>query len=283
VSEHPAVADEEYVLAAEGITVRFGGVTALSDVSLGVRRGIITGLVGPNGAGKTTLFDVMSGLRRPEAGTVDLLGEDVTSASPQARATRGLARTFQQPEMFMSLTVREHLSLAYRVRYHRARLWQDMITGAAFRRQSSAESDRTDAILELLGLTRLADQRVSALPLGSCRLVEVGRALACAPSVLMLDEPLSGLDSSETQRLAEALRLVVDAEDIALLLVEHDVDMVMSLSSHVFVLDFGVILAEGTPSEVRADEQVRAAYLGEDQVSPPASASMTANEGIDQP
>jgi ABC-type branched-subunit amino acid transport system ATPase component len=281
VSEITAADDVRYVLSATGITVRFGGVTALSDVSIGVRQGAITGLVGPNGAGKTTLFDVLSGLRRPDAGAVDLLGEDVTGISPQARAIRGLARTFQHPELFMSLTVREHLSLGYRARHQRSRLWQDMFTGAAFRRQSQEELDRSDSLLELLGLTAIANQRVSSLPLGNCRLVEVGRALAYAPSVLLLDEPLSGLDSSEARRLAQALRLVVDAEDTTLLLVEHDVDMVMSLSSHVIVLDFGVVLAEGTPAEVRSNDRVRAAYLGEDEPAATTPSGTSSHEEID--
>ncbi|MFC4944295.1 ABC transporter ATP-binding protein [Pseudonocardia sp. GCM10023141] len=257
------------VLTVVDVSVWFGGVKALDGVSLQVRPKAITGLVGPNGAGKSTLFGVVSGLRRPQAGRVALLGADVTGASAQQRARLGLGRTFQQPELFMGLSIREHLVLAYRLRHHRARVWRDMLTGAGLRRSPAAENERVDALLELLGLTAVAERRAASLPLGTCRLVEVGRALAGDPSVLLLDEPLAGLDPREADRLAAALRLTVDTEGTAMLLVEHDVDMVMSLSAHVVVLDFGVVLAAGRPAEVRADPQVRAAYLGDDAVAVP--------------
>lgn len=256
------------VLEAREVTVRFGGLTALSSVTVSVPPGSLVGLVGPNGAGKSTLFGVCSGLNRPASGRVLLSGRDVTGASPQARARLGLARTFQQPEMFMGLTVRQHLSLAYRVRRQRSRLWKDMFSGAGLRKPDEEESDRVESLLDLLALHDLAETVVDVLPLGTTRLVEVGRALAGGPSVVLLDEPLSGLDATEAMRLADALRRTVRDEGISLLLVEHDVAMVLSLCSTIHVLDFGQLIAVGTPEEVRADPTVKAAYLGEDPVAP---------------
>jgi ABC-type branched-subunit amino acid transport system ATPase component len=251
------------VLEARDVVVRFGGLMALAGVDVSVPSGALIGLVGPNGAGKSTLFGVCSGLLRPTRGRVFLSGEDVTEASPQARARLGLARTFQQPEMFMSLTVRQHLTLAYRVANNRARLWKDMFTGASVRRPDAGEKERVEMLLEILSLKDVANALVDTLPLGTTRLVEVGRALANNPKVVLLDEPLSGLDAKEAVRLAAAFRRTVDAEGTSLLLVEHDVAMVLSLSSHIYVLDFGQLIAQGSPDSVRNDPTVKAAYLGD--------------------
>jgi ABC-type branched-subunit amino acid transport system ATPase component len=272
-TETPAAATS--ALAADRVTVRFGGLVALSDVSVDVAPGTITGLVGPNGAGKSTLFSVLSGLRRPDAGAVRLAGQDVTGRTPQARSRTGLARSFQQPELFPQLTVREHLVLGYRSRHARSRLWQDLFLAGSLRPSPAGETARVDALLELLSLTDVAGQPAAMLPLGTSRIVEVGRALATSPSVLLLDEPLSGLDVGEAERLAAALRHVVDHEGLAMLLVEHDVAMVLSLSSFIYVLDFGVVIAGGSPEDIRADARVRDAYLGDaDQLEPPELGSV---------
>ncbi len=249
-------------LEAFELIVRFGGITALSGVSLRVPHGTLVGLVGPNGAGKSTAFAVLSGLLRPNAGRVELDGLDVTRASPQARARRGLARTFQQPELFEGLTVRDHLILADRIRNAGARLWRDTFCAGALWRSSRAEQQRVDRLVDQLGLTRVADQSVDALPFGTSRLVEVGRALATEPSVVLLDEPTSGLTEYESEELATTLRRTVDERGVAVVLVEHDVPMVLNLCSHVFVLDFGICIADGAPSEIRVNEQVQTAYLG---------------------
>jgi ABC-type branched-subunit amino acid transport system ATPase component len=252
-------------LAAKDITVRFGGLTALSGVSLEVARGGILGLVGPNGAGKSTLLGVLSGLLRPDEGRVWLQGEDVTHASVRSRAKRGLARTFQQPELFMGLTVREHLVVAHRARVSPRRLWSDMIDPRSLLKPSKAENDRVDGLLELLRLTRVAKAPVAALPLGVVRLVEVGRALASDPHVLLLDEPLSGLDLSGSENLLSVFRRIVSQSEsgLSLVIVEHDVAAVLALSSSVVVLDFGERIAVGSPEEIRNDPAVRAAYLGD--------------------
>ena len=249
-------------LAAQDVTVRFGGIVACNNVSLSVPAASVVGLIGPNGAGKSTLFSVLSGLRRPTRGRVRIDGADVTGSSPQARVRRGLSRTFQHPEMFDELSVRDHMVLADRVRSGTRRVWTDVVTGRGFKRPAPAEDERVDALLESLGLTRIAHAPVGALPLGLTRLVELGRALAAEPSVLLLDEPSSGLDTAETAEVVTVLRRVVAERGVSLLLVEHDVELVMDLCSHIYVLDFGYLIAAGTPQEVRADPAVRAAYLG---------------------
>ena len=263
------------LISASNVTVQFGGVRALADVSIEVAPNAITGLVGPNGAGKTTLFGVLSGLLRPDTGRVSLLGADVTGLSPQGRARRGMARTFQQPELFMGLTVREHLVLADRVRHQRARLWKDVFTGASLRRPDRAEAERVDGILNLLSLEGMATQVADTLPLGTSRLVEVARAMATSPKVILLDEPLAGLDVVEAERLARALRRTVDQGGVSLLLVEHDVGMVLSLSKHIYVLDFGVLIAEGNPDQIRTNPEVKAAYLGDEEA---VTASRTSHD-----
>jgi len=230
-----------------------------------VPSGRIAGLVGPNGAGKSTLLGVLSGLLRPNAGHVSLLGEDVTNASARKRAQRGLARTFQQPEIFQGLTVREHLVLAYRARTSRTRLWRDMLDPRSLLPPPAEENERVDELLELLRLTRVAKAPVAALPLGVVRLVEVGRALASDPHVLLLDEPLSGLDMHASEKLCDVFRHICQENHhpISVVMVEHDVAAVLSLSDTVFVLDFGERIAAGTPEQIRNDPAVQAAYLGD--------------------
>jgi ABC-type branched-subunit amino acid transport system ATPase component len=238
-------------------------VTALSGVSFAVPRGTIAGLVGPNGAGKSTAFAVLSGLLRPDKGRVELGGADISNASPQVRARRGLARTFQQPELFAGLSVRDHVVLGDRVRHCTRRLVLDTFLAGALRRPSAAEIERVDAILELLGIADIAHREVAGLPLGTSRLVEIARALATRPTVLLLDEPLSGLGAGEADRVGEVLARTAADRQIAVLLVEHHVPMVLRLCSTVFVLDFGQIIASGSASTIRDDPAVRLAYLGD--------------------
>ncbi|ABW12631.1 ABC transporter related [Parafrankia sp. EAN1pec] len=254
-------------LECVGATVRFGGLVAVDSVDLTVPRGSIVGLVGPNGAGKSTLFGVLSGLLRPARGKVLLDGEDVTHTSAQERATRGLARTFQHPELFGSLTVRDHLVLAHRARHAKRRVWSDLFTAGSLRPARSEENEKVDELLELLGLTEIAHRCAVGLPLGTARLLEFGRALASDPTVLLLDEPSSGLDSAETEQMEGVLQRATSERGISALLVEHDVELVMRLSSAVYVLDFGRLIASGPPDEIRASPAVRAAYLGEELTS----------------
>jgi branched-chain amino acid transport system ATP-binding protein len=252
-------------LEAKGVTMKFGGLVALSDVDLKVPAGQIIGLVGPNGAGKSTLFGVLSGLLKPTSGAVFMEGVEVTGAAPQVRARRGLARTFQHPELFASLTVREHIALGYRVRHNKSRIVRDLLTGRGLVvKKDAAEDARVDELLEELNLTRIQHSAVVGLPLGTSRLVEIGRALATDPQVMLMDEPSSGLDVAESEDLANTMRKVVAEHGVSLLFVEHDVPMVLGLCDYVYVIDFGVKIAEGTPDEIRTNAAVRAAYLGED-------------------
>jgi ABC-type branched-subunit amino acid transport system ATPase component len=218
-------------------------------------------LVGPNGAGKTTLFGVLSGLVRPRGGRVLLRGMEVTGASPQRRSRLGLARTFQRIELFTELTVREHLVVAHRAHERRDRRFFADLAGLGSR-PPPRERELVGSLLELLGLMPVADRPAALLPLGTGRLVEVARALATEPAIVLLDEPTSGLDAGEAERLATALERTRADLGVAFVLVEHNVDFVLGLAEHVTVLDFGKVIAAGTPAAIRADEAVQAAYLG---------------------
>jgi branched-chain amino acid transport system ATP-binding protein len=260
------VVEEHLIVEARDVTVRFGGLVALDHVSLSVAPARIVGLIGPNGAGKSTYFGVLSGLIRPREGTVRIDGVDVTKASPQARARRGLARTFQRLELFNELTVREHLVVAYRAQHRPtvfdlARALPRDLLGFG-NRPTPGETETVDRILELLGLTAVASVSAGAIGLGTGRLVEVARALAAQPRVLLLDEPSSGLDARETDELAVVLARLRDDEGISLVLVEHNVGMVLGLADDVTVLDFGKEIARGPADAIRSDAAVQAAYLG---------------------
>ncbi|WP_375482600.1 ABC transporter ATP-binding protein [uncultured Jatrophihabitans sp.] len=258
-------------LEAHGITVTFGGLTAVNNVDIRIMSGKIVGLIGPNGAGKSTLFSVLSGLLRPRSGQVLINGEDVTHASPQQRAHRGMARTFQHPELFLGLTVREHVVLAYRVAQTPRRIWTDMVTAGGFRPSSRAENERVDLIISGLNLTDIQHRPAVGLPLGLARLVELARSFAREPRFLLLDEASSGLDAAETEELQGVLRQMVERRGVSLLMVEHDVEMVLGMADYVYVLDFGSLIAEGTPEQIRTNADVRAAYLGEQIDAPPAA------------
>jgi branched-chain amino acid transport system ATP-binding protein len=210
---------------------------------------------------------VLSGLVRPTTGRVLLDGQDLTNARPQLRAERGLARTFQHPELFSGLTVREHMVLGYRIRHTKRRIWSDLFTMGSIRPIDADEKSEVDELVGLLGLGSMEDRPALGLPLGFARLVELGRALATSPKVLLLDEPSSGLDSSETEQFESTLRRVSQERGVSVLLVEHDVELVMRMCSNIYVLDFGAMVTNGSPDEVRGNPDVRAAYLGEEVLS----------------
>jgi branched-chain amino acid transport system ATP-binding protein len=248
------------VLEATDIRKTFSGIVALDDLSITVDAGERVGLIGPNGAGKTTFFNCVLGVLRPDRGTVFLHGEDVSKLRVHRRAQRGIGRTFQRIELFAELTVREHLHIAERTRRGDGRLWKDLIGRGKPR---ADELERCDEVLALLGLSDMADEPIEHLSLGKGRLVEVGRALMTQPSLLLLDEPSSGLDRQETADLARTLREVQAQQGFAILLVEHDVEFVGSFTERAYVLDFGVMIAEGPTAEVLQSDTVRQAYLGD--------------------
>jgi branched-chain amino acid transport system ATP-binding protein len=237
------------LLEASDITVRFGGLLALDSASLTVEAGCITGLIGPNGAGKTTLFNVITGLQHPTRGRVTLDERDVTDAKPHRRARLGIARTFQRLEAFGSLSARDNVLVAAEIR----RRWSDDPTPPA---------DVAQRALEQVGIVSVAEEKVDALPTGTARLVELARALATKPRVLLLDEPSSGLDEDETDALGRLLLELADTDRLGILLVEHDMPFVMGTCGHIDVLDFGRVIARGTPSEIQGDAAVQMAYLG---------------------
>ena len=237
---------------AEQITVRFGGVQALNEVDVSVRAGSVHGLIGPNGAGKTTLFNVITGLQPPTRGQVHFGGTDITRASPHVRARRGMARTFQRLELFDTMTVRENVQMAAETQRRRL--------------PAGVNADRiTELLLQQVGLLELADEPTDSLPTGLARLVELARAMATTPSVLLLDEPSAGLNQEETTALGRIL-VTLASEGMAVLLVEHDMSLVMSICDEVTVLHYGEIITSGDPATVRADPAVQAAYLGTDDV-----------------
>ena len=236
------------LLEVAEVTVRFGGNIALDHVRLTADPGVVTGLIGPNGAGKTTLFNVITGLLPPSEGNVKLDGRQLTRLSPTKRARLGMARTFQRLELFSLLSVRENIRVAADVR-------------KGWARDGSNPAQVVEEIIERIGLRPVADARVDSLPTGQCRLVELGRCLATKPQILLLDEPASGQDETETVVFAELLRSLA-SDGMAVVLVEHDVQLVMSVCAQVHVLDFGHIIASGTPGEIQRDEAVLSAYLG---------------------
>jgi len=248
------------LLEARGITKRFSGITALSGVDLNVDYGEMVGLIGPNGAGKTTLFNCMLGMLRPDSGVVRFDGRDVSALPVYKRARRGIGRTFQRLELFSGTSVRDHFLVAERRRNGSGHLWKDLLN---LSNPTDDEMFRTNRMIELLGLQAEADKPVEALSLGRGRLVELGRALMSEPKLLLLDEPSSGLDVKETAALAERLRTVQQQHEFAVLLVEHDVEMVQSLVTRLYVLDFGTLIAAGTTADVLGDAAVRKAYLGD--------------------
>ena len=248
------------LLDAEAITKRFSGITALDEVSMQVESGESVGLIGPNGAGKTTFFNCLLGMLRPDAGSVTFDGRDLTRAPVYRRARAGIGRTFQRIELFAGMSVRDHLLVAERSRLGTGRFWKDILNLAA---PSGDEKARVLATLELLRLDDVADAPIESLSLGRGRLVEVGRTLMTEPKLLLLDEPSSGLDASETAALADTLRAVQSERGTAVLLVEHDVEFVRTFARRLYVLDFGTLIATGATADVLGSAEVRKAYLGE--------------------
>jgi len=248
------------LLDARDITMTFAGITALDHVSLDVGAGELVGLIGPNGAGKTTFFNCLLGLLRPDGGSITFDGVDLTRVPTHRRARLGIGRTFQRIELFAGMSPREHLLVADRAREGRGGVLKDAIRRGG---PTPAEQERAAAMLHLLGLDAVADRAVESLSLGLGRLVEVGRALMTTPRLLLLDEPSSGLDRDETETLARTLLDVQREQGFAILLVEHDVELVRAFVERLFVLDFGTVIAAGSTQGVFADTAVRRAYLGD--------------------
>ncbi len=244
----PLLPDVVDGLELRGVTVRFGGHTAVDAVDLEAPVGRLTGLIGPNGAGKTTAFNAICGMEPIAAGSIYFDGRDITGLPTHRRARAGIARTFQRLEVFGSLTAAENVQVAAEMR----RGWQ---------KDQSDPGYEVETLLERVGAADLADERCDGLPTGQARLVELARALACHPRLLLLDEPASGLTEGETHTFGRLLTELV-SEGVGILLVEHDVTLVMAVCEYLYVLDFGAVLAQGATHEIQANEAVQRAYLG---------------------
>ncbi|HEY1650326.1 MAG TPA: ABC transporter ATP-binding protein [Acidimicrobiales bacterium] len=254
------MADATPLLTLRGVCKSFGGIQAVHSITFDIAAGECVGLVGPNGAGKTTLFNCVCGQLHPEMGDIVFDGTPLVGLPTYRRARLGIGRTYQRVEVFTDMSVCDHLLVAERARQGEGRLWRDLLN---LSKPTKDEMDRVSATLELVGITHLADTSVNALGLGNCRLVELARALAAEPKILLADEPSSGLDLHETAEVAAVLRTVQRERGTAILLVEHDLGMVGDVVDRAIVMDLGAMLAEGSFDEVMADPVVRHAYLGQ--------------------
>jgi branched-chain amino acid transport system ATP-binding protein len=249
------------ILAARDIGISFGGVKAIDGVSFSVAPGHILSIIGPNGAGKTTLFNVVSGVYENDQGRVELAGEDVTGLTPDRLATRGLSRTFQNLQIFQRMTAAENVMVGRHLR-ERCNLFADLFRLPSVTRQNRATREAALTLLDEVGLRGSADMPAGSLPYGACKRLEIARALAAEPRVLLLDEPAAGCNAVETAEIDELVRRIA-AKGIAIVLVEHDMKLVMKISDRVLVMNRGRPVVEGTPREVRNDPAVLEAYLGQ--------------------
>ncbi len=247
-------------LEVAGLTKSFGGVTAVDDVTFSITPGHIHSIIGPNGAGKTTLFNLVAGLYVPTSGTVRLAGRDVTALAPHQRAALGLGRTFQNLQIFFNMSAIENVMVGRHLRRWAGFLGSLFALPAAWADNREARAQAT-RLMARVGLEAYLDAEADAMPYGALKRLEIARALAAEPSLLMLDEPAAGLNPTETQEIDRLIQSIA-ADGITVVLVEHDMKLVMGISDHIIVLDHGRLLAQGTPAEVARDPQVVAAYLG---------------------
>jgi branched-chain amino acid transport system ATP-binding protein len=248
------------MLTIEHLSKSFGGVHAVQDVSFAVREGAIHSVIGPNGAGKTTLFNLVSGIYAPTTGKIMLNGENVAGLSPDALARRGLSRTFQNLQVCMNMTAIDNVMVGSHLRLNQ-NLFASMLRLPAVRRADEACRTEAARLMQFVGVGKYEGAAASQMPYGALKRLEIARALAASPKLLLLDEPAAGLNHTETGEIEELIRKVAQS-GITVLLVEHDMKLVMNLSDHILVLDYGKTLAEGTAAEVRANPDVIAAYLG---------------------
>ena len=249
----------ENVLKIDHLTMRFGGVVAVNDLSMEINRGEIVALIGPNGAGKTTAFNMVTGVYTPTEGRITLAGGDITGKRPDEITKLGVARTFQNIRLFSSMTVFENVLTAHHLRRTSNFLTATFRLNLAEERKMRAE---TDALLKEVGLYELRDEMATSLPYGKQRLLEIVRALATKPKLLLLDEPAAGMNPQETDELGDFIRRIRDEFDLSIFIIEHHMNLVMRISDRIYVIEFGRQIAEGIPEEIQNNQAVIDAYLG---------------------
>ena len=249
------------VLEVNQATMQFGGLIAVNNLSMTIGNNEIVALIGPNGAGKTTAFNMITGVYKPTSGMISLNAQNITGLKPNRIAEKGIARTFQNIRLFSPLTVAENVDLAQHVRLKSNWVAATLRT-PRYRREMQAVHERTDELLEYMGLTDLKGELAGSLPYGKQRKLEIARALSTQPSLLLLDEPAAGMNPSEADELKELICGIRDRFNIAILLIEHHMDVVMGISDRIYVLNYGTLIASGTAREIQNNDAVISAYLG---------------------
>jgi len=252
----------ETILKADNITMIFGGLHAVENFSIEIKQGELVGLIGPNGAGKTTVFNMLTGVYIPTSGTIELRGQDVTKMSPHNRVKIGISRTFQNIRLFKRMSVLENVKLSSNVHMTYS-IFDGIFKTKKYWEQEDKATEEAMEILEVLGLTEYVDEQAQNLPYGKQRKLEIARALASHPAVLCLDEPAAGMNPTETEELMETIKVVRDKYNTAILLIEHDMKLVMGICEWIKVISFGKEIATGTPDEIKNNQEVITAYLGE--------------------
>ncbi len=254
------------LLHIEGLTKRFGGLTAVSNFYLDLHKGELVGLIGPNGAGKTTVFNLITGILRPDTGKVLFRGENIAASPPHEVSTRGLVRTFQNIRLMPGMTVKENLRPAFHHKLHYS-LFGSMINTPGFVRAEKKVNTRIDNVLETLGISEYADAEVTDLPYGIQRRVEIARALCMDPVILLLDEPTAGLNPKEVDEILHIVHYLWKETDVDLIVIEHNMRVIMSICERIVVINEGKVIAVGTPTEIQNNDEVVRVYLGEKSAS----------------